>query len=121
MPYLIQGITSDPLQTMNIVLQDPGLPSNGTTVQMTVYFIPMQYGWFITSLTYQGFVLNGLRITNNLNMLRQWKDVIPFGLACASTQDREPSQQQDFSSGASNLYILSQSDVEAYEESLGNV
>lgn len=112
--YLIPQITDAPLQTQTLVLAD------GSSLQMTIYFVPMQYGWFITELTYGSFTLNSLRITNNPNMLRQFKNQIPFGLACFSKADREPSQQADFLSGASKLYILSSNEVQEYEDFLQN-
>jgi hypothetical protein len=106
--FLIQQITSDPLQKQTLILPD------GTSLSMTINFVPMQYGWFITSLVYGAFILNGLRITNSPNMLHQFKNQIPFGLACFSNQNREPSQQQDFSSGTSQLYLLSAAEVAQY-------
>lgn len=93
---------------MTLVLPD------GSTLTMTIYFIPMQQGWFITNLTYQDFVLNGLRITVSPNMLNQFRNQIPFGLACFSTGNREPSLQQDFSSGNCILYLLSQAECQQY-------
>lgn len=105
---LIQQITSDALQTQTLVLQD------GTTLGLTLYFRPLQYGWFINSLTYLTFKLNGLRVCNSPNMLHQFRNQLPFGLACFSTGNREPSQQQDFSSGTSKLYILTAGEVAQY-------
>ena len=64
------------------------------------------------------FTLNGLRITNSPNMLNQWKNILPFGLACFSTANREPSLQQDFASGNSVLYVLTQAEVTQYSEFL---
>lgn len=110
--FLIQQITNDPLQKQTLILPD------GTQLTLTIYFVPLQLGWFITNLTYQSFVIQGLRITNSPNMLLQFQHQIPFGLACFSTQNREPSQQQDFSSGASQLYILSAAEVAQYQELL---
>jgi hypothetical protein len=106
--FLIQQITNDPLQKQTLILPD------GTSLSLTVNFVPMQYGWFITSLIYGSFILNGLRITNSPNMLHQFKNQIPFGLACFSTNNREPSQQEDFSSGTSQLYILNAAEVAQY-------
>lgn len=106
--YLIQQITGDALQKQTLLLPD------GTSLSLTINFVPMQYGWFITSLIYQSFTLNGLRITNSPNMLHQFRNQIPFGLACFSANNREPSQQQDFLSGASQLYILSAAEVAQY-------
>lgn len=105
----IQRITSNPLQTQTLVLPD------GTSFAMTLYFIPMQFGWFITNLTYGEFILNGLRITNNPNMLFQFQNKLPFGLGCFSNYNREPSLQDDFVSGASKLYILTQAECEEYD------
>ena len=104
--YLIGNLTNQPLQTMTLILP------NGNPMNMSLYFVPQQFGWFIPSLTYQTFTLNGLRVCNNPNMLYQWRNILPFGLACFSTQSREPSQQNDFISGASNLYLLDSSEVE---------
>lgn len=113
--FIIQQVTSDPLQKQTLILPD------GTSLSLTIYFVPMQYGWVITNLTYGTFVLTGLRITVSPNMLRQFKNQIPFGLACyanASGLNREPSQQEDFSSGAFSLFLLDQTEVTQYEEIL---
>lgn len=105
---LIQQITTDALQTRTILLKD------GTPLTFTMNFIPMQFGWFITDLVYGDFELKGIRITNSPNFLYQFKNQIPFGLACFSVNDREPSQAGDFASGASQLYLLPEADVQAY-------
>jgi hypothetical protein len=39
-------------------------------------------------------------------------------LACFSTHDREPSQQADFFSQASILYVLTEAEVQAYSDFL---
>lgn len=106
--YFINQITSDPLQNMTIILP------NGNPCSLTINYVERQLGWFIVNLTYapSSFILNGMRICNNPNLLYPWKNVLPFGLACYTKQSREPTQIQDFSSGASNLYILDASEVE---------
>jgi len=109
---IIQQVTSDPLQTRSVRIP------NNNLFTFTMYFMPMQQSWFITNLTYLTFVLNGLRISNSPNILHQWRNILPFGLACFSTNDREPQLVDDFSNGLSNLYLLSQADCQAYEEFL---
>lgn len=106
--FPVAQITTDPLQTQTLVLPDQSLLS------LTLYFVPMQYGWFINNLTWNSFVLNGLRITNSPNMLYQFQNELTFGLACFSKDNREPTQQGDFASGASSLYILSAAEVAQY-------
>jgi hypothetical protein len=110
----IQQITDAPLQNQTLILPD------GTSLSLSLYFRPMQFGWFITQLIYNDFVLRELRITNNPNMLYQFKNQIPFGLACFSLQNREPTQQNDFVSGASTLYVLTSEEVAQYAELLQN-
>ncbi len=85
-----------------------------------MYFRPMQQGWFINEIAWNNFVCRGIRITNSPNILHQFKNQIPFGLACYSVANREPSLQEDFSSGASKLYILTEDEVAAYAEYLTN-
>ncbi len=109
---LIQKITSDPFQQQTILLDD------GTAFTIELYYRPLQKGWFITNLTYNSFVLTGVRVSNNPNILYQFKNKLPFGLACFSAQSREPMLQEDFSSGASNLFVLSTAEVDAYAEYL---
>lgn len=110
--YIVQQITTAPYQQMTLILQD------GTSLSMTIYFVPMQQAWFINNLTYKTFILNGLRITVSPNMLNQFRNQIPFGLACYSKNNREPSLQEDFSSGNCTLYLLSQEEVNQYAQLL---
>lgn len=108
----IQQITDDSLQTQNLILPD------GTVFTITLYFAPMQYGWFVRDLTYQTFEITNVRIVNSPNFLQQYRNIIPFGLACFSKNEREPSQQQDFSSGASKIYVLTAAEVDQFNEFL---
>lgn len=110
----IQGISADPKQKFNLILPD------GSQFQMEIYYRAQQFGWFITKLVYGDFVLNELRITNNPNMLYQWQNLIPFGLACFTLSNREPTQVQDFDSGDSNLYVLTQAEVLEYTRYIEN-
>lgn len=111
---LINQITDDPLQQQRILLSD------GTQVLIQLYFRPMQYGWFFNTIQYGDFTLNGLRVTNSPNMLQQWRNQIPFGIACYTVNLREPSQQEDFSSGNAKLYLLTAAEVNQYTEFLRN-
>lgn len=109
---IIQQVTSNALQRQTVVM------STGIAFTIEIYFRSMQQGWFINSLTYADFELNGMRIVNSPNMLNQWRNLLPFGLACFSTANREPSLIDDFSSGASVLYALTPAEVEEYTEFL---
>ena len=108
----IQQVTSDSYQKQILILPD------GSTLTLVMRFAPLQYGWFFTSIVYRTFELNNLRIVNSPNMLHQYRNQIPFGLACFSSEMREPSLQQDFSSGNSKLYILTAAEVQEFTEFL---
>ena len=102
---LIQGWTDDTDQTMRVTLPD------GSLLTLELYFRQQQQGWFITQLLWNTFSLYGLRITNNVNLLLSWKNLLNFGLCCLTADGREPSLAQDFSSGSSNLYIVTSSEL----------
>lgn len=110
----IQQITADPYQTQTVNLLD------GTKFSFTLRFIPMQYAWVFTNLTYNSFVINGLKITNNLNILNQYRKRIPFGIQCISSSQREPTQQLDFTTGATILYVLRSDEVQSIAEFYSN-
>lgn len=106
--FQIQNLTTDSRQKQVLVLP------NGDQIQIQIYFVPMQLGWFITRLIYKDFTLNGLRITNSPDLLYQFRNQLPFGLACFSAGNVEPMQIQDFQSGVSKLFILTQDEVSLY-------
>jgi len=110
--FQIQQITSDPIQQQTLVLPD------GTQIGLLMFFSPISSIWNC-NLTYgSSFVLNGMQIVNNPNMLQPWKNLIPFGLACFSSAQREPTQISDFSSGYSSLFVLDATDVASYQDAL---
>lgn len=116
--YLIQWPTNAPLQSQQIVI--PSGTGAGTSFTITTYYSPQQIGWFITNLTYVNFVLNSLRITTQPNMLYQFINQLPFGLACFCQDNDEPTQQDDFYSGRAGLWLLDSTETAEYAEILAN-
>lgn len=110
----IQQITNDTLQKQTLILAD------GSFVQITLYFMPLQAGWFIREIVYNDFVLNNIRITVGPDMLYQFKNQIPFGLCCTCTEKREPMFQDDFSSGICKLFVIDADEIAIMEEILAN-
>lgn len=108
----ILRITNYALQQHQLILDD------GSVVSLELYYRPNQQGWFFNFITYLDFTLNSIRITNNPNLLYQWRNKLPFGIACFSTANREPMLQNDFLSETSKLYLLNADDVEEYAEFL---
>lgn len=108
----INRVSNAALQQQTLILDD------GTSFSITMYYRPIQQGWFINELVYGDFILRGVRIVNSPNMLNQWRNKLPFGLACFTQGNREPSLQQDFSSEAAKLYVLTQAEVAEFAEYL---
>lgn len=109
---LIQRVTLNALQAQTLVLDD------GTSFSITMYYRPLQQGWFLDSLIYGDFEVRGIRIVNSPNMLQQWRNKLPFGLACFTEGNREPTLQEDFSTRAAKLYVLTAAEVAEYQEYL---
>jgi hypothetical protein len=114
--YIVNSLTDDPVQIQNLVLYD------GSVLNFQMRWIPRQLIWVFDSMTWgTGFNNNGMRVYNSPNMLRQWKNLLTFGLACVTTANREPSLQADFSSGNSTIYILNSAEVQVYEAILMDI
>jgi len=106
----IQNISDNPLQKMSITIDD------GTVFTMILQYIPSQLGWFIQKLTYGELVINNMRISTNPNILYQYRNQIPFGLACFTNGNGEPTQQGDFLSEVSKLNLLSEEECQTLSE-----
>lgn len=108
----INELTDEFKQKHTLVLPD------GTSFTMIIEYKPLQTGWFITSLTYGEFQIYNLRVVTSPNMLHQYRNQIPFGLACFVQEDQEPMLQQDFSSSRAKAYVLTEEEVDLYEDFL---
>lgn len=106
--YLIQNINQNASQAMTLTLAD------GSALYLQLYFSLTQQSWIFTEISYKGFLLTNFRIVNSPNMLQQYRNQLPFGIACYSANNREPSLIQDFASGASVLYVMTAADVAWY-------
>lgn len=104
----VTALTDDPIQTLGIILDD------GSVVQMTLQYIPAQQGWFY-SISYGSFKANLMRIVNSPNMLRRFRNIIPFGLAVTVSDGYEIVNQSDFVSGRATMYSLNQTDMAQVE------
>ena len=96
------------------------VPIEGSTVklEMTLEFKPLQYAWFM-SLVWGDFVVSNLQVTMSPNILRQWKNIIPFGITVYSKLGIDPVTLEDFNTGTSIMYILNAANVLAMETKMG--
>ncbi len=105
---IIPGITSDPKQTISIPLPD------GSSVSLNLDFKPQQLGWFY-SIAYStktvNFQLTGSRLVTSPNILRQYQNIVPFGLSVVTQGNVEPTTQTAFSDDTITFLLLDQSDI----------
>lgn len=109
---LIQQITNDPRQKQTLILPD------GSSMDFVIEYKPQQLGWFIVNLTYKLFSVGNIRIVTSPNILHQFKNQIPFGIACFVTENQEPTTLQDFATGRATLFMLTADEVLFYSEVL---
>lgn len=88
-----------------------------TTITMSAPATAGKVAGAVAFLNNGDFILQGVRISVSPNILHQWRNQIPFGIGCTCS-GREPTQQNDFASGAANLYLLTQQEVNQYAEFL---
>ena len=108
--YKVEQLLNYANQKKSLTLPD------GSVINMTLYYVDMQKGWFIRELTYGDFTVRGMRITRQPDLLYQFRNQIPFGLACFGT--REPTLIDDFIEDVCQLYVLTEDEVEEYSEFL---
>lgn len=105
---IVTGITSQPKQQLSLVLED------GTTVTALLEYRPQQIGWF-ADFTWGNWVTRGIRLTSSPNLLRQYCQVIPFGLAIIAANNVDPLNVSDFADGTATVFLLNAADVLAVE------
>lgn len=104
----INNISQDPKQKITVPLE------NGNSFTMSIFYSPRRMCWFIKELSYNDFILRGYRIYNSDNILHQFRNRVPFGLACYSVNSIDPKLIDDFELENSSLYLLDSSEVERY-------
>jgi hypothetical protein len=113
MSYVVQGLTDSPNQVQPILVPD------GSTLTMTLYYRPQQKGWFL-DLSWNGQTPSwqnlGMRLITGPNILRQYKNQLPFGLAVHTTDLADPAGQEDLEDGYCTIILLNAEDVIGVEE-----
>lgn len=104
----LTNITDEPKQEMNVRLD------NGDIITLRFEYVASQLGWYL-DIIYNDFESTFHRITNCPNMIRQWRRILPFGIACTVKEESEPYFIDDFKNGRASFYVLSESDVQYVE------
>jgi len=110
---LLSQITNDPYQQIPLTADD------GTLITMTLRYLPTQQQW-IMNLSSGLFQLNGIVITNGLNILSQYINQITYGMSCISNDLIDPFLVNDFSENRSKLYLLNQTECQTIATAIKN-
>jgi hypothetical protein len=101
----ITGITDNSKQIFKMMLDD------GTIAQVNLNYLGATQRWAFDIIHPLLTVYNKILCTHP-NILRQYKDIIPFGLMCFTNDGLDPVLVTDFKAGSrGNLYILTEADV----------
>lgn len=66
-------------------------------------------------LSYGTVTLKGFNLCVHPNILRQWRNLIPFGMAIVSTDGQDPVAINDFLTGRITVFMLLQEEVAEVE------
>jgi hypothetical protein len=107
---LLTDISQDANQKHTVIMD------NGEEIVVNLRYNPTQQGWYIDVAYETGsFELKGIRVCTSPNLLRQWKNIIPFGLMITCEKNYEPVFLEDFVVGRCSLAILTADEVKTVE------
>jgi hypothetical protein len=103
----ITAITNEPKQRMSFPIDcyDDAI--------LTLEFKPNQYAWFF-NLEWQSFAVFNQQLVFAPNVLRQYKNVLPFGFAVMSTNFQDPMTDDAFTP-THQIFILDADEVAELE------
>jgi hypothetical protein len=109
---IIDNLTNNPNQTSTVVLSD------GTTVEFNFRFMDTASpAFWVFDVVYDtlGFEVNNINLSTHPNILRQWKNILPFGLLVNSSDGLDPLDINDFINGRITLVLLDKTGIAAVE------
>jgi len=113
--YKVENVTSDPSQSFNLII-----PNSTDTMHVTLRYIYNLQSWYM-NFEYKAVVFNNRRVCSSLNLLQQWKKILRFGLACYTMDGSDPFFIDDFEKGRCGLLVLSESEVDNYNQLLSSL
>ncbi len=107
----IDNITDQASQETQVVLDD------GSVAILDLYFDGATQHWRM-DITHPLLEVQGINICNFPNILRPWRNLINFGIACITTSGQDPVNVDDFTNGNAALFTLNAADVLAAETTI---
>lgn len=106
--FRIASLANEPRQKITMILDD------NTRIVFNFEYRPLCQGWFF-GFQYGDVNYQNIRLTTSYNILRAYRNWLPFGLRCDTADDEEPMGIDDFINGYANVYLLTKADVPIVE------
>lgn len=107
----VDNLTEFSDQVASLIIAD------GSVATVRFKFDAATERWRI-DVAHEEHIFNGVGLCCHPNILRQWRNVIPFGLSCITSDQTDPFTFSDLSTGRAKIYLLSEADVVAVEVDL---
>jgi len=102
---LINNVSSDSHQRTTVLLADR------TSVVIDLDFHPTTQRW-VMAVSRDTFSLKSIPLCVHPNLLRSYRQVIPFGICCIAEDDVDPFDIDDLNNGRVQLYVLDNTNSE---------
>lgn len=109
----ITEISEDPKQRLTIITED------NKSFELKLVYSDQQQGWFY-SIIFGNLSINGIRLVSGANILRAYKNIIPFGIGILTEDRSEPVLIDDFSSERVKMFLLNEQEVKNVESDFYN-
>ena len=106
--YQLTSLGNEPRQQIIMIVDD------NIRVPFNFEYKANQLGWFF-GFQYGDVNYQNIRLTTSYNILRAYRNWLPFGLRCDTADDEEPMSIDDFVSGYATVYLLTKEDVQTIE------
>lgn len=106
--YQLTSLSNEPKQQIIMMIDD------NIRVPFNFEYKSLCQGWFF-SFKYGDVNYQNIRLTTAYNILRAYRNWLPFGLRCDTADDEEPMNIDDFATGYAKVYLLTKQDVQTIE------
>lgn len=106
--YKLNSLGNEPKQQITLLTEE------NTRVVLSFEYKANQLGWFF-GFEYNGEKYENIRLTTSYNILRAYRNWLPFGIMCATNDNFEPLDLNDFATGYASVFILTKEDINGIE------
>jgi hypothetical protein len=104
----LSGLTDYPAQKFTLIGESK------EQIGFSFRYMASQNLWKI-DVSYGDFEAKGIILVCSPNLLRQWRNILPFGLMVASVDTLDPIYLNDFTEGRVSVYLLNLQEVADFE------